>query len=135
MTKYRPGDQHPEEYRKDLNPQPLAGENYGTTADERRASPVLLADIKEAHKRLPDLSTDELRRIPVVREDSRLEQGATYVDLAGGRREFTATAEMKAEPGAWIVPKQAVEYPLWNRLIGVREPERTAADPARGPIQ
>jgi hypothetical protein len=58
-------------------------------------------------------------------EGSRLEQGATYVDLADpARREFTATGAIHARPGAYYVPKHEVDYVLWNRLIGVTNPER-----------
>ena len=32
---------------------------------------------------------------------------------------------MMVEPGQWIVPKHGVDYQLWNRLIGVDNPERT----------
>ena len=39
---------------------------------------------------------------------------------------------MQAEPGAWYVRKDSVDYQLWNRLMGVRNPERLgeAADGA-----
>ena len=51
-------------------------------------------------------------------EGSRLEQGATYVDLRDdARREFQATGGMTAEPGRLVVPKADVGYQLWNRLV------------------
>jgi hypothetical protein len=118
-----------------MNPDARAGENYGLAGEDPIAQDLTLADIKDAHARLPQFSRDELRRIPVLRAGTRLEQGGTYVDLAGDRTEFTATAGMEAGRGTWIVRKQSVEYPLWNRLVGVRNPERTAADPARGRVQ
>lgn len=56
---------------------------------------------------------------------SRLEQGATYIDLAkDAPEEFTATGDMEATTDNYSVPKSAVDYTLWNRLIGVDHPER-----------
>ena len=61
----------------------------------------------------------------MVAEGTRLEQGATYVDLHDPhRREFTATGDMTAGPDNWYVPKDAVDHQLWNRLIGIENPER-----------
>jgi hypothetical protein len=60
----------------------------------------------------------------VTAPGTRLEQGATYVDLRDpGRGEFTATGGMAAGPDDWYVAKDTVDYQLWNRLIGVRNPE------------
>lgn len=132
MAQRRPGRQVGAEYERDLNPNALAGENYGLDADNVEAPPLLLSDIKEAHERLPRFSADELRRIPVLRPGSRLEQGCTYVDLAGDRRPFTATGDMTARPGSWLVRKQKIEYTLWNRLLGIEDTARTGADPSSG---
>ena len=58
-------------------------------------------------------------------EGSRLEQGATYIDLAQDEpKEFTALGNMEAGPQNCYVLKSAVDYSLWNRLIGVENPER-----------
>src|ERR671924_21367 len=85
---FRPEEKHPEEWRQDLNPDVMAGQNIGL------AGP-------------------------------RLEQGATYVDLQDeGLEEFSATGDMEAGPGNWYVPKSEVDYQLWNRLIGLEDPER-----------
>ena len=66
-----------------------------------------------------------VKQIPILPRGSRLEQGATYTDLRDPEpREFTATGDMQAGPGNWYVPKSAVDYQLWNRLIGVEDPER-----------
>ena len=121
--KPEPGTQIPEEYRDDLYPDALAGENHGPEGD-RSVSPLNAGDIKEAHSRLRDLTKDELRRIPVLRPGERLDQGATYIDLAADCREFTATGNMLAEPENWYVRKDTVGYLLWNKLIGVENPER-----------
>ena len=34
---------------------------------------------------------------------------------------------MVATPEHWYVPKDAVDYELWNRLVGVSNPERLYA--------
>ena len=75
---------------------------------------------------------DALKQIPILWPDARLEQGATYIDLRDPRRrEFTATGDMSAGEDNWYVPKDAVDYELWNRLIGITNPERlyTAPEP------
>ena len=50
---------------------------------------------------------------------------ATPIDLRADQiREFSALGNMEAGPDTWYVPKAEVDYPLWNRLIGVTNPER-----------
>jgi hypothetical protein len=113
--KYRPGSQHPEEYRRDLNPDALEGENRPEPLPTRPA-----AEIKAVAQAHPELSDDELRQIPVVVAGARLEQGATYLDLKRHRPiEFTAAGAMAADSEHWYVPKSQVHYELWNRLTGV----------------
>ena len=114
-------EQHPDEYRDDLNPDYEAGENQGPPRYETRTA----YDVKELHERLRDLRDDLLKQIPVLVEGSRLEQGATYFDLAHPERgEIRATGDMVAGPGSWWVPKSEVAHPLWNLLIGVDDPVR-----------
>ena len=56
---------------------------------------------------------------------TRLQQGATYVNLQRLEEgEFTAAGFMEVGPDDWIVPKDEVDYLLWNHLIGVTNPER-----------
>jgi hypothetical protein len=79
-------------------------------------------------RRLADWPDDDLKQIAVVPQGSRLEQGATYIDLgAADPTEFTARGDMVAGPDHWYVPKSELHYALWNRLIGVENPERTGA--------
>ena len=52
--------------------------------------------------------------------DPKLQQNATYLDLDQG--EFIATGEMYAHGRQNIVPKDAVHYETWNRLIGEEKP-------------
>jgi hypothetical protein len=59
----------------------------------------------------------------VIAEGSRLQQGATYVDLTADRlHEFTATGDMSAEKGHAYAPKDRVPYEIWNRLLGEEKP-------------
>jgi len=85
----------------------------------------LASDVKEAHLLLRNYNDDELRRIPILPEGARLEEGAIYLDLRDPARcPFKATGGMTAGPHHYYVPKARVEYPMWNRLIGVLEPVR-----------
>jgi hypothetical protein len=111
---FRPGVQHPEQQRRDLNPE----------ASPSEQPPRSAYDMKDMHERLPDLQDDDLKQIPVLPSGSRLKQGSTYVDLGGERREFKATADMVAGPNNRYVPKAEVDHELWNRLIGVDNPTR-----------
>ena len=80
------------------------------------------------HRLLEGITDDGLKQIPVLWDGTRLEQGATYIDLRDPqRREFRATGDMVATPEHWYVPKDAVDYELWNRLVGVSNPERLYA--------
>jgi len=124
----QPGAQHPEEWRDDLNPNRMAGTNQGIAGPHPEVGARTAYDLKNLHRRLSDYRDDELKQIPVLPEGSRLEQGATYVDLVqDAPREFTATGDMSAGATNCYVLKSTVDYTLWNRLIGVENPERTAA--------
>ena len=121
----RPGEQHPERWRRDLSPNAMAGQNLGAAGPHREKDGPTAYDIKDLHEHLPDLTDDQLKQIVLVPQGARLEQGATYIDLQDAqRREFTATGDMEASPGNWYVPKSEIDYELWNRLIGVQNPER-----------
>jgi hypothetical protein len=122
---WRPGEQHPEEWRQDLNPNAMAGQNIGLAGPHPETDAPTAFDLKDAHRLLADLTDDDLKQIPILPPGSRLEQGATYLDLRDPRhREFTARGDMEAGPSDWYVPKDQVDYQLWNRLIGVTNPER-----------
>ena len=118
---------HPEEYQQDMNKEPFSGNNWGQEGPhpEKDAENIAL-HIKEIHNRYPELTNDELRQIVVIPAGHRLEQNATYLDLKADKpEEFTATADMVAGDNNWYVPKSETDYQLWNRLIGVDNPERT----------
>jgi len=125
---YDPGDKHPPEYQGDMNPDAAAGINYGTVGPHpEKDNPRTAYDVKEAHRMLEGFTDDLLKRIPILPAGSRLEQDATYLDLAADRREFTGTSGMEAGPDSLLVPKSEVDYQLWNRLRGVTDPRRTGA--------
>lgn len=124
------GIQHPDAWRPDLNPQAEAGVNLGPTGRHPESDSHTAYDVKDLHRQLSDLQDDELKRIPILPVGSRLEQGATYLDLRDtARGEFTATGDMQAEPGGWYVRKDSIDYQLWNRIVGVRNPERLGEAP------
>ncbi len=122
---FRPGSQHPEEWRQDLNPDAMAGQNVGMSHDRPGTWARTAYDRKDVHDRLGAIPDDELKRVPILEEGTRLEQGATYIDLNGDRREFTAMGDMEVGPRNRYVRKDLVDYQTWNRLIGVDNPERT----------
>jgi len=124
---YDPSTKHPPEYQADMNPDAAAGINYGTVGHHPEKGPRRMAhDVKEAHRLLDGFTDDLLKQIPILPEGSRLEQDATYMDLAD-RKEFKATSGMEVAHGRLIVPKTDVDYQLWNRLRGVTDPARTGA--------
>lgn len=83
------------------------------------------AEVHEAAELLQDLGLEQLRDIPVLHEGTRLEQGATYVDLRDPQRKpFTARGDMFSSRGSLTVPKAGVPHPTWNRIVGEHDPGR-----------
>ena len=118
-------DKHPEEWEDDLNPDRMAGQNIGPQSADRERGLQTAYDLRNVHRSLQQFEDDDLKRIPVVPTGARLQQGATYIDLNDpDREEFTAMGDMQADSGSCYVPKSEVPYPVWNRLIGVENPER-----------
>ncbi len=121
----QPGEQHPPEWRGDINPDRLAGQNVGPASKQEEKTARTAEDIKDLHRRYSGLADDDLRQIPVLPAGTRLDQGSVYFDLNDvDRGEFVATGDMVAGPENYYVPKSEVDYQLWNRLIGVRNEER-----------
>jgi hypothetical protein len=82
-------------------------------------------EVKPVHRRLQGFADNELKQIRRLPAGSRLEQAATYFDLAHlASGEFTATGERQAEPHQWMVAKKEVPYQLWSRLLEVETLER-----------
>jgi hypothetical protein len=114
-----PWEQTPERVREDLHGGTAAGINYGTQGPHSEWTTKTAFDVKELHERLQGIRDDDLKQIPVLPEGTRLEQGAKYIDLRDtAPREFTARADQTVHAGEWVAPKDAVPYPLWNRLAG-----------------
>lgn len=115
---------HPDEYQEDLNPNRMAGQNVGPDLYERERPIPTAYDAKQLHRVLAGLADDELKQIPILPVGTRLQQGATYLDLAENRpREFKSTAGAEVRAGHFYVPKDRVPYQIWNRLIGEEQRE------------
>lgn len=122
---FQPGEQHPEEWREDLNPNRDAGQNRGLSGGETLTNAPTAYEVKGIHRQFHGFTDDELKRIPILPSGTRLQQGAVYVSLQDEQlREIKATGDMEAGPNDWYVPKSEVDYQLWNRLIGIDNPER-----------
>ena len=116
--------QHPKEYRKDLNPELDAGQNYGLEGERYEEGAATAYDYKDVHELLPDWNDTDLKRLIILPEDARLQQGATYFDLRDpDRGEFAARGDMVAGPASRLVPKDRTGYDLWNRLTSSRASE------------
>ena len=114
---------HPEEWQPDLNPNHLAGQNIGIDSDIETRTDRTAFNLRKKGWELGNLDDNELKQIPVLAEGTRLQQGATYVDLAADpRHEFTATGDMSAGNGHAYAPKDRVPYEVWNRLLGEEKP-------------
>lgn len=121
-----------DEFDRDLNPDPLAGQNLGPRTDDSRRARRTAFDIKPIHRALRDWPDEELKAIPVLEEGVPLQQGATYINLSdSGRREITAMGDMRVGAGEAFIPKDDVPYTTWNRLRGIDSPDRTGGDPSR----
>lgn len=121
----QPTDQQQDEFQQDLNPNAMAGQNFGVEGPHPEKDAPSAYEIKELHSELEDYTSDQLKNIPVLPSGSRLEQGAKYIDLKDPeRKEFTAMGGMEAGPDNMYVPKTEVDYQLWNRLKGVKNPDR-----------
>jgi hypothetical protein len=114
---------HPDPWQQDLNPDHLAGQNIGPPSGELGSAQLTAFHLRKQGHAVGGLDDEELKQVPLVPAGSRLQQGATYVNLAGNPyEEFTATAEITASPGDAYAPKDRVPYEIWNRLIGEPKP-------------
>jgi hypothetical protein len=114
---------HPDEWQRDLNPEPLAGQNIGRSAEAAISTDRTAWHLRKGGHDLRGMDDADLKQVPVLAAGERLQQGATYIDLQDERpEEFTARADMAALPGNAYVPKDRVPYEIWNRLIGEEKP-------------
>ena len=108
-----------DDWQHDLNPNPMAGQNIGLDASEAEKNAPTARNMKEVQRFLEGYSKDQLEQIPILPPGSRLKQGATYINLATPEcQEFTAMGGMEAGPDDLYVPKNEVDYALWNQLTG-----------------
>jgi hypothetical protein len=128
---YRPEDKHPEPYQQDLNPDASKGINWGLTGPHpEKETPRTAYDMKDVHHLLRAFPDEELQRIPILPTGTRLESNATYINLRELEpAEFTAEGNEEVGADDWVVPKAEVDYQLWNKLIGVKDPARTGVQP------
>lgn len=114
MPKRDPDIDAPDRFRDDLQ-----GRDQRTTPAERELAITTAYELKDVNRSLADdFTDDDLKQIPVLREGTPLEQGATYIDLADTRREaFKINGGHRAEAGHYYVPKSRTPYMIWNRLV------------------
>ena len=123
FPKQQARQKHPDEWQQDLNPGHMAGQNIGVPTDVGTAPERTAFHLRKAGLDFGRIDDEELKQVPVVGAGTRLEQGATYVDLKQQPpHEFTARADMTALPGDAYAPKDRVPYVIWNRLIGEEKP-------------
>ena len=121
-----PSDRSSDEWQEDLNPNPMAGQNHGVETNQEGRYDRTADDIDELHSKLEGFTNAELKQIPILKPGTRLQQGATYINLNDPKREeYAGMGDMSVEANNYIVPKSRVGYQLWNRLIGVENTERT----------
>ena len=113
-------------YGGDLHPHDRAGTTRDSVGPFSQSKGRSVYDIKDLNRRLhKDLTDDQLQTIMVLPQGTRLEQGSRYLDLAEDHpQEFVARAGMEAGPNNYYVAKSGLDYPLWNYLSGVTNPER-----------
>ncbi len=74
-------------------------------------------EIKMVYEMLPEWHKDELRRLFFVAPGTRLKQGDIYLDLrTPDRGELIAHGEEEVHEEL-LVPKKAVDYEIWNKLM------------------
>lgn len=116
---FRPGRQHPEEWRRDLNPDAMAGQNVGLPETDHLQYRTAYDD-KSLHDRWQEVPDDVLKNLVLVPRGTRLKQGATYFDMAHPERgEFTAMGDEAAETGQRLIAKSDIGYDTWNLVVGV----------------
>jgi hypothetical protein len=112
-----PGGTRDEDWDRDLHGDDRAGQHAGVH-DVRTFRGD---DVKALYDRFPDFTKDDLKRIFVLAQGERLEQGAVYLDLSEETREpFVAQGGMEAQEPHIYVPKALVDYETWNRLTGTK---------------
>ena len=108
------GPPPPDEFADDLAPVDRPDETGGHVDESTPA-----ADDRQLTGKLDALSADEIARLAVLEPGTRLDQGATYLDLNDiGRGPFKALGGHEARAHNRYVAKRDTDYELWNRLVG-----------------
>ena len=114
---------HPPEWRDDLNPARMEGQNIGAASKRSDSMGRTAADINVLGERLNNFTRDELSQIPIVPAGTKLKQGGVYVDMRiPASVPFTASAEIPATEMNYYAPKAETPYELWNRLVAALGP-------------
>jgi hypothetical protein len=75
-------------------------------------------DVRDQHRILAEMSTEDLERIPLLPEGERLARYKEYLDLHDpARANFLAEGTEVVKPGQRIVAKAGIPRDLWDRLI------------------
>ena len=116
-------EKHPPEWRDDLNPARMEGQNIGASSKRNDSVARTAADIDVLAGRLDGFTRDELSEIPIVPAGTKLKQGAVYLDMRiPSPVPFTATADITATEMNYYAPKAEIPYELWNRLVAALGP-------------
>jgi hypothetical protein len=116
-------EKHPPEWRGDLNPERMEGQNIGASSKRNDSSARTAGDIDMLAGRLNGFTRDELSQIPIVPSGTKLKQGAVYLDMRiPSPVPFTATADITATEMNYYAPKADIAYELWNRLVAALGP-------------
>ncbi len=116
-------EKHPPEWRTDLNPERMEGQNIGAASKNNDSLAPTAADIGVLGGRLNGFTRDELSQIPIVPAGTKLKQGAVYLDMRiPSPVPFTATADITAREMNYYAPKAEIPYELWNRLVAALGP-------------
>ena len=116
-------EKHPPEWRTDLNPERMEGQNIGASSKNNDSLAPTAADIGVLAGRLNGFTRDELSQIPIVPAGTKLKQGAVYLDMRiPSPVPFTATADITATEMNYYAPKAEIPYELWNRLVAALGP-------------
>ena len=112
---FRPGEQHPDQWREDLNPDAMAGQNLGAKGPHPEQGARTAYDFKDVHERLRDMDDDVLKGVPILAEGGR--PGAAYLASRDG---LCAHLAVEAErTGAGPVAATGVVPPAAAGLVAV----------------
>jgi len=112
-----------DQWNEDLHRENLPDEEVGQQLHQSEALGLNAAMLKDLRTRLPGLTDEELKQLPVEPQGYLLHEGGVYVNLRDPQLQpFTAHGGMRAGHGDAYLPKSSVDYLLWNRVTGVDNP-------------